>query len=78
MSGLVDMWTNELAKLQQKGETTDSSTIQHECSQSQRLQEKEESSTGLAASVAKLMQVNKPRLMFSEASVSMFVECFSP
>ncbi|CAL0329201.1 unnamed protein product [Lupinus luteus] len=71
MSGLVDIWTRELSKLKEKGQ----SPIQHETSQG--VQEKENISTRLAVAVDKLIKFNKPRLLYSEASLSMLVECFS-
>ncbi|ESW03894.1 hypothetical protein PHAVU_011G050200 [Phaseolus vulgaris] len=77
MSALVDIWTRELSKLKEKDETIHSAaSIQHESAQS--FQEKDLISSGLAELAAKHMQVNKPRLLFSEASLSMLLQCFSP
>ncbi|KAE9620426.1 hypothetical protein Lal_00018978 [Lupinus albus] len=67
MSGLVDIWTRELSKLKEKGQ----SPIQHETSQG--IQERER-----VKAVDKLIKFNKSRLLYSEASLSMLVECFSP
>jgi len=75
MSGLVDIWTNEMSKLREKEKekcqiqnihsaVSSNSTQQHEASQ-----EKHKTST---------VQIFKPRLLFSEASLSMLVECFNP
>ncbi|BAT90874.1 hypothetical protein VIGAN_06216500 [Vigna angularis var. angularis] len=72
MSALVDIWTSEQSKLREK----DAASIQHESAQS--LQKMVQNSSGLAELAAKPMQVNKPRLLFSEASLSMLVQCFSP
>jgi len=72
MSALVDIWTREQSKLREK----DAASIQHESAQS--LQKKDHTSSGLAELDAKLMQVNKQRLLFSDASLSMLVQCFSP
>lgn len=80
MSGLVDMWTTELSKLKEKeGQTIPSggsSPIQHETSRGS--QEKDNGSTRLAVAVGKFMQFHKPMVLYSEASVSMLVEWFSP
>ncbi|KAL4327078.1 hypothetical protein HN51_034261 [Arachis hypogaea] len=75
MSGLVDRWTSELAKLQQKGDTENDTKSNNSSHQQQVFQEKENKSS---SDHGKFIHVNKPRFMFSEASLSMFVECFSP
>lgn len=75
MSGLVDIWTNEMSKLREKEKEKcqihqsthtagSSNSTQHEARQ-----EKNKTST---------VQILKPRLLFSEASLSMLVECFNP
>ena len=74
MSGLVDIWTNEMSKLREREKekcqirsihsAASSNSTQHEASQ-----EKNKTST---------VQIFKPRLLFSEASLSMLVECFNP
>jgi hypothetical protein len=71
MSGLVDIWTNEMSKLREKEKDQIQSThsTQHVTSQ-----QKNNTSTWLAPTV----QFFKPRLLFSEASLSMLVECFNP
>ncbi|TKY69157.1 hypothetical protein E2542_SST05425 [Spatholobus suberectus] len=71
-----DMWT----KLKEKGETIFSragwSPFHREPRQG--IQEKEKSSTGLPVVAGQHVQVHTPtRLVCSEASVSMLVECFS-
>ncbi|XWS62477.1 hypothetical protein CRYUN_Cryun06bG0014600 [Craigia yunnanensis] len=80
MSALVDIWTNELAKLREKGLTlfsSGSSPITAESSQVFLSQEK--SSTEVArAFVSRVMRVNSPVVLCSEGSVSMLVQCFSP
>ncbi|KAG5022901.1 hypothetical protein AAZX31_07G152300 [Glycine max] len=71
-----NMWT----KLKEKSETIFSSAGWNpsHLEPSQGIQEKEKSSTGLAVVAGQQhMQVHTPRLMYSEASVSMLVECFS-
>ncbi|KAK7308552.1 hypothetical protein VNO77_42166 [Canavalia gladiata] len=72
MSELRDMWT----KLKEKGNIifsrSGSNPIHHESSH-QGIQQKEKSSTV----VGQHSQVLMPRLMYSEASVSMLVECFN-
>ncbi|XVF00628.1 hypothetical protein REPUB_Repub04eG0017200 [Reevesia pubescens] len=80
MSALVDIWTNELAKLKEKGQTlfsSGSSPIATESTQVVRPQEK--SSTEVArAFVSRAMRVNTPIMLLSEGSVSLLVQCFSP
>ncbi|XWS55275.1 hypothetical protein CRYUN_Cryun10bG0161300 [Craigia yunnanensis] len=80
MSALVDIWTNELSKLRKKGLTlfsNGSSPIATESDQVVRSQEK--SSTEVArAFVSRVMRVNSPVVLWSESSVSMLVQCFSP
>ncbi|XVE94111.1 hypothetical protein REPUB_Repub01dG0253100 [Reevesia pubescens] len=80
MSALVDIWTNELAKLREKGQTlfsSGSSLIAAESSQV--VQSQENSSTELArAFVSRVMRLNSPVVLCSEGSVSMLVQCFSP
>lgn len=80
MSGLVDMWTSELAKLREKGQTiwpsSGSSPTNLESSK------EGESRTGsLGKSLPTFirgMRVSAIVLPYSEASISMLVECFSP
>ncbi|TKY67501.1 hypothetical protein E2542_SST10395 [Spatholobus suberectus] len=76
MSALVDLWTRDLSKLREKDQTIYSAATQHKSAQA--FQEKDKISSGLDVVVGKLMQFNKPRLIFSEASLSMLVECFNP
>lgn len=71
MSALVDIWSRELTKIREKEQSLNSAA--------QPLQENmDKSSSGFAVVAAKLMQFNKPRFLFSEASISMLVECFNP
>ncbi|KAG4979576.1 hypothetical protein JHK85_033534 [Glycine max] len=67
---LVNIWSRELTKLREKEQSLNSAATQH--------QEMDKTSSGFAVIVAKLMQFNKPRFLFSEASISMLVECFNP
>nr|KYP66018.1 hypothetical protein KK1_012296 [Cajanus cajan] len=77
MSALVDIWTKEVSKLRDKDQTiySASAATQHESALAS--QEKDNNSSGVPV-LGKLMQFNKPRFMFSEASLSMFVQCFNP
>nr|POF24602.1 hypothetical protein CFP56_77968 [Quercus suber] len=79
MSGLVDKWTSEMAKLREKGQTmfsNGSSLTNAESSQRVQTKEKEESSTGLVPAFSRFMRVNLPVMLYSEASVSI-LECSS-
>ncbi|EOX97201.1 Uncharacterized protein TCM_006290 [Theobroma cacao] len=80
MSALVDIWSNELGKLREKGQTlfsSDSSPISAESTQVVGSQEK--SSTEVArAFVGRVMRVSSTLVPCSEGSVSMLVQCFSP
>ncbi|KAK9988227.1 hypothetical protein SO802_028466 [Lithocarpus litseifolius] len=79
MSGLVDMWTSQMAKLREKGQTmfsNGSSLTNAESSQRVQANEKEESSTGLVPAFSRFMRVNSPVVLYSEASVSV-LECLS-
>ena len=79
MSGLVDMWTREMAKLREKGRTmfsNGSSLTNAESSQRVQAEDKEESSTGLFPAFSRFMRVSSPVVSYSEASVSM-LECLS-
>ncbi|EOX97202.1 hypothetical protein QQP08_007238 [Theobroma cacao] len=76
MSGLVDKWRTELAKLREKGQTLFSSGSSPAAASGVESgqvvqQQQERSSNGL-------MQVFVTRVMCSEGSVSMLVHCFSP
>ncbi|KAK7821366.1 hypothetical protein CFP56_037780 [Quercus suber] len=79
MSGLVDKWTSEMAKLREKGQTmfsNGSSLTNAESSQRVQTKEKEEGSTGLVPAFCRFMRVNLPVMLYSEASVSI-LECSS-
>ena len=79
MSGLVDKWTSEMAKLREKGQTmfsNGSSLTNAESSQRVQAKEKEENSTGLVPAFSRFMRVNSPVVLYSEASVSI-LECLS-
>ncbi|GMY05907.1 hypothetical protein FCV25MIE_01146 [Fagus crenata] len=78
MSGLVDMWTSEMAKLREKGQTIFSNgTSPTNAESNQRVQPKEGSSTGLVTAFSRFMPINSPVVLCSEASLSMLVDCFS-
>ncbi|CAA2940939.1 Hypothetical predicted protein [Olea europaea subsp. europaea] len=84
MSGIVDMWTSELAKLRNKGEAEAVSSAkpghQREASPLSDADDRERRSTLWdTSSLAKAVQVKlQHALQFSEASVSMLVESFCP
>ncbi|KAI5592082.1 hypothetical protein POPTR_004G148100v4 [Populus trichocarpa] len=77
MSGLVDIWTSELSKLREKGQTiwsSGSSPTNVESSKG------EEGSLRLVKPLPALirgMRVKSPALTYSEASLSMLINCFS-
>lgn len=77
MSKLVDKWKTEMAKLQQKGQALFSSesgeSLPSNAGCSQGARTKEGNSNGLASAFGRVMRVN-----YSDASVFMIVECFSP
>lgn len=79
MSKLVDMWKSEMAKLSQKGQTLfsngESLPSNAGCSQGEQTKE---SSNRLASAFDRVMPINSPVALYSEASVFMIVECFSP
>lgn len=75
MSGLVDIWTNEMSKLREKEKLQIQSIHSTASTQHETSQPKNNTSTGILAST---VQFFKPRLLFSEASLSMLVECFNP
>ncbi|KAI3509547.1 hypothetical protein L1887_24911 [Cichorium endivia] len=76
MSGLIDMWTSEVKKmLSNKVHTNGSSPCEPESLKSNQVIQH------WGWSEALLKRVNSPPLAFpvySESSVSMLVECFSP
>ncbi|KAL4278470.1 hypothetical protein GQ457_03G000870 [Hibiscus cannabinus] len=80
MSALVDIWTDELAKLRVKGQTLFSGGSRPVAAESgQVAQSQNKSSIELArAFVCRFMPVKSPAVLCSEGSVSMLVECFSP
>ncbi|KAJ4845106.1 hypothetical protein Tsubulata_030336 [Turnera subulata] len=80
MSGLVDMWTSELTKLRSKSEASGSSS--DSTSTTTKVVQAEEVSAGSwtksLPTFVRSMRMNPPPLRYSEASLSMLVECFSP
>ncbi|KAK8563169.1 hypothetical protein V6N12_011224 [Hibiscus sabdariffa] len=82
MSALVDIWTDELAKLRVKGQTLFSGgagTGPVAAESGHAAQSQKKSSIELArAFVCSFMPVKSPAVLCSEGSVSMLVECFSP
>ncbi|KAI3753218.1 hypothetical protein L2E82_25264 [Cichorium intybus] len=76
LSGLIDMWTSEVKKMRNdKGHTNGSNPCEPDSPKTNQVIQH------WAWSEALLKRVNSPPLAFpvySEASVSMLVECFSP
>lgn len=80
MSALVDIWTSELAKMREKGQTNFSNgSSPANAASSQKIQPIEGgSSTGLVQAFSQFMRANSPvSPRYSEASVSMVVEYLS-
>lgn len=75
MSGLIDKWTDELAKQREKGEYSVFSNGASAASARQMI-----SSFGSLGSIGKLKMpaAFTNYYCYSEASVSMLVDCFSP
>lgn len=73
MSGLVDMWTSMMAKLREKGQTmfSNGSSLMN-AESSQRVQAKQESSTGLVPAFSRFMRVNSPVVLYSEVSLKLY------
>ena len=73
------VWTSEMAKLREKGQTmfsNGSSLTNAESSQRVQAKEEEESSIGLVPAFSRFMRVSSPVVSYSEASVSI-LECLS-
>ncbi|GLT43076.1 hypothetical protein SLA2020_170490 [Shorea laevis] len=84
MSGIIDMWTCELAKLREKGQTlfpSGSSHVTVESSQADEGGPQERNSSGSSGGgtfISRVMGLKPPAVKFSEGSVSMLVQWFSP
>lgn len=83
MANLVDKCKSEMAKLRQKGQTLFSngsgdSGDANAARCSEGLQTKDGISTGLGSAFGRVMRVNSPASLYSDASVFMIVECISP
>lgn len=90
MSGLVDIWTSEVAKLREKGQNfslfsrddaSATSTLTPSTNPDEANLEAGRSPSGWSKSnnLAAIWQAKKiPALHYSEVSVSMLVDCFSP
>lgn len=80
MSGLVDIWTGELAKLREKGQAVWSSGSSPTNVGSSKVVPGEEGSLRLVkplpASI-RGMQVKSPALTYSEASLYMLIDCLN-
>ncbi|KAL8540324.1 hypothetical protein ACS0TY_001795 [Phlomoides rotata] len=80
MSGLVDIWTSELAKLKSKGQAVFSSGSAPPTQEAARADEMSGATTSLwwPTGLAQTFQVKKfPAFQCSDASVSMLVDSFS-
>ncbi|PIN08282.1 hypothetical protein CDL12_19135 [Handroanthus impetiginosus] len=81
MSGLVDIWTEEVAKLREKGQAVFSAgSTARTSEEAAHVDERTGGGsfwwqTGLAAQVLRVKEL--PSLKWSEASVSMLVDIFS-
>ncbi|TXG64455.1 hypothetical protein EZV62_011449 [Acer yangbiense] len=81
MSGIVDTWTNEVAKLREKGRTIGSSPGDDQSSQVGLGGPAKEGNL-LSGKLSSLIQEMKDKsvkvvsLPYSEASVSMLIDCF--
>lgn len=79
MSSLVDKCKSEMAKLRQKGQTLFSNNGSGESSpnaEGNQEQIKDGRSPGSGSAFGRVMRVKPP--LYSDASVFMIVECFSP
>ncbi|KAF2305857.1 hypothetical protein GH714_008465 [Hevea brasiliensis] len=78
MSGLVDIWTAELAKLREKGQAIWSSKSSTTTSEPSKLARSEGANQAESlATLVRGMRVKSSGLAFSEASLSMLIDCFS-
>lgn len=82
MSSLIDIWTSELAKLREKGQTlfsNGSSTTDAATGSSDMVQKpKGYNFTELSSAILPVTRVNSPLALCSESSVAMILECVSP
>jgi hypothetical protein len=79
MSAVVNIWTTEVAKLEEKGQTLHSngSSPTNHAESSHKVEPKEEAATGLLQAFSRFKRVNSPVVLYSEASISMLLECLS-
>lgn len=78
MSGLVDMWTSELAKLKSKGEAVPSTGSAQAAAVARADNEKTASGGGSIWWPTGFARVEKlPALQCSESSLSMLLDCIS-
>ncbi|KAI5661023.1 hypothetical protein M9H77_20346 [Catharanthus roseus] len=78
MSGLVDMWTNEVAKLREKGSSAISSGTTSEGSRRRMIGDEIDNERTSLSKKELVRQIKMPSFHCSEASVSMLLDCFSP
>ena len=81
MSGVVDIWTTEMAKLKEKGQplfSKGSGPSNAGSFDGVKKREGSSASKGLSLAFSRVMGANSALALCSEASVSMIVECSSP
>ncbi|MBA0829181.1 hypothetical protein Goarm_013801 [Gossypium armourianum] len=80
MSALVDIWSDEFAKLREKGQTLFSTGSTHTTAESGQVVRslKKGSTESAGAFVSRVTRVKSPVVLCSEGSISVLVECFSP
>lgn len=79
MSGLIDMWAQEVSKVKEKGHGSSNHMEVEYGHYAQKQQKENMRSSALAVATGKFNHLNnKPMLLFSEESVSLLVTCFSP
>ena len=77
MSGLVDIWTGELAKLREKGQAVWSSGSSPTNVESSKGEEGSLRLVKPLPASIRGMRVKSPALTYSEASLSMLVDCLN-
>ncbi|KAJ4716422.1 Formin-like protein [Melia azedarach] len=82
MSALIDIWTSEVDKLRQKGSTISPSGSTHVDVEANTTDNKQEIKSfllaGKVSAFLQEMKVHSLAFPYSEASVSMLLDCFSP
>ncbi|PIA52423.1 hypothetical protein AQUCO_01000354v1 [Aquilegia coerulea] len=78
MSGLIDMWTSELAKLRQKGETMFTNGAKNPPAGTELKSKSIFGSSPLALSPIFHSKPAGTEVIYTEATISMLMDCFSP